>query len=459
MPKNSLSVTEKFNTALCRYNMLDGKSSVLVGFSGGTDSSLLLALLSQIDGLTVYAAHLNHMIRGEEADRDELFCRDFCGKLGIKLFVKHSDIPCLSKKLGIGLEEAARQERYSFFDETVKENSIDVIATAHNASDNAETLLFNLIRGCGPNGLCGIPPVRGNIIRPLILCTKDEINDECQNKNIPYVIDSTNSDTDYTRNYIRHKLIPPIKKLNPSFEAAASETSALMLDDRHYFEELTKRYSLSDGRRVLSALPKQILNRVLLSELGKNGISPTSEHIALCRAMIGSDAVRSSVSLVGGSFVCDRDTVYIENKDTAFEKISTPIPLSYGLNEISPRLAVIIKENGDDFSKEINKLKNIYKLSIQASFDSDKINGTVFVRNRNEGDKYRFGGITRSVKKLLQSKKLTLKERDMLPVFTLGDEIIWIPSFPVSDGVRASCSDNITEIICFTDAKDNTKGT
>lgn len=185
----------------------------------------------------------------------------------------------------------------------------DCTATAHNASDNAETVLFNLIRGAGTNGLSGIPPVRGSIIRPLILCTKDEIVSECGRRGISFVFDSTNDDTDYTRNFIRHRIVPLAKEINPAFEDAVSSSSEILRRDRAHFDSLSSQYSLSSGRKILSSLDDAVLSRVLLDSLRNAGISPDSEHITNAAEMIRSEKVRSSLSLPGGVFSIDRDNL------------------------------------------------------------------------------------------------------------------------------------------------------
>lgn len=448
MSSEKNTVGRKFIRTLSEYHMLSGKSSVLVGFSGGSDSALLLTLLSEIPGIQVYAAHLNHMIRGEEADRDERFCRDFCIKCGIPIFVLKTDIPRLSAERGTGLEETARNERYSFFSRISEKNRIDCIATAHNSSDNAETILFNLIRGCGTNGLCGIPPIRDNIIRPLILCSKEEILAECERRGIEYVYDSTNADTDYTRNFIRHRIIPSIKNLNPAFEKTVSETAYLLRTDKAYFSASTESFSLSSGRTLLSSLDDALLGRVLLREFRAAGLSPGYEHIRSAIKLIRSHTARFSLSMPSGTFVCDRNELFLESEESKIDPIKKT-PLIPGINILSEDTAVLLNDNSADFSKDINKLKNIYKLSIHTSIDSAKINDVIFARKRQPDDSYVFGGMTRNVKKLLQSRKMTLKERLNLPVFALKDQIIWIPGFPTGDFCKPSEKSSVTELFYF----------
>ena len=186
------------------------KGRILVALSGGGDSVCLLSVLKEL-GADICAFHLNHGIRGEEADRDQAFCRDLCNELGITFYTKNADIPAISKECGKGIEETARAVRYQLLNEIADASESRYIATAHNGDDNAETVIFNLVRGCSSDGLCGIPAVRGSIIRPLLNSTRAEIDAYLEERQIQYVTDSTNSDESYTRNKIRNDLIPKIE--------------------------------------------------------------------------------------------------------------------------------------------------------------------------------------------------------------------------------------------------------
>ena len=213
------------------------KNHVTVALSGGADSvALLHSLYSLRDelGITVKAAHLNHLIRGEEAFRDEAFVRDLCENLGIQLVCEQIDVPRYAKENSLSLELAARQLRYDFLNRVCEGK----IATAHTASDNLETVLFNLTRGTALKGLCGIPAMRGNIIRPLIFATRQDIEDYCKDFSLQYVTDSTNLSDDYTRNKIRHNVIPVLKELNSSVEQTVIRT-CLSLNETNTFLEKT----------------------------------------------------------------------------------------------------------------------------------------------------------------------------------------------------------------------------
>lgn len=421
----------RFAEALARFSLLSNRKRILVGFSGGADSALLLSLLQEVEGIEVAAAHLNHGIRGAEADADEAFCRHFCEERKIPFYVQHANIPLEAKESGMTVEETARNRRYAFFAELSQRYGYDAVATAHHADDNLETVLFHLTRGSALDGLCGIPPVRDNILRPLILCTSKDIRAACEEASIPYVIDSTNADTTYTRNFLRSKVIPPLKQINPSVTDAVSQMSSLLRDDRDYLRDEASLYLLDSGRERLRRLPDAVLSRVLLRELRKNGMTPEAGHIRLVMRSIRSDQPHCRISLPGGTLVCDRDEVYTE-KDGA-EAVDFFQPLRIGRNRIDGDSELFVFPPHASSAKDINKLKNVYKLSIQAVIDSATIDKTVCIRSRRPGDTYRLGNMTRSVKKMLQATKLPLSVRSRLPFLVKGEDILWIPSFPPSD--------------------------
>ena len=192
------------------HGMLQKNDRVIVALSGGADSVTLLDILNSVKekyNLTIFLAHINHGLRGDEADRDENFCRELSQKYNAEIFVKKANVKELAKQQKISEELCGRNVRYSFFEELADKLNAK-IATAHTASDNAETLLFNIARGSSVAGVASIPPIRGRIIRPLIEVTRTRIEQYCSEHNLNYVTDSTNLTDDYTRNNIRHNVIP-----------------------------------------------------------------------------------------------------------------------------------------------------------------------------------------------------------------------------------------------------------
>ena len=196
-------------------DLLPPGGRVLCAVSGGVDSVCLLHWLSRQQGITLLAAHVNHQLRGEESDRDEAFVRRLCGEWGIPLTVGRGDVAAFTKEKGLSLEEGARRLRYDFLYRTAEETGCCCIAVAHNADDNAETVLLNLIRGTGLKGLGGISPVQGRVIRPLLPCPRRDIEAYLEEHHLPHVEDSTNADVHYTRNKLRHQVIPLLSEINP----------------------------------------------------------------------------------------------------------------------------------------------------------------------------------------------------------------------------------------------------
>ena len=195
---------DKIKRAVNSYNMTD-TDSLTVALSGGADSVALLYAMAELKeeySFSLSAAHLNHNLRGEESDRDEEFCKKTCEKLGIPLITESVDVKKEAEESGESIETAARRIRYDFLSRV----SSGKIATAHTADDNLETVIFNLSRGTDLAGLCGIPPVRDNIIRPLIFCTREDIENYLKEKGASYCTDSTNNEDIYKRNFIRHNI-------------------------------------------------------------------------------------------------------------------------------------------------------------------------------------------------------------------------------------------------------------
>ena len=225
-----------------KYNMLSYGDKIVIGLSGGADSSALfhfLVSLREKYGLTIIACHVNHMLRGAEADRDESFVRSLCESEGVEFKLLRVDVAAIAQRNKESTEKCGRDIRYAFFDE-IASSCGGKIATAHTASDNAETVLFNMTRGCGIKGLCGIPPVRDNIIRPLIEVTRSEIEEYCNRNGLKYVDDSTNFTREYTRNKLRLDVVKVLKEINPSFEATVSAMSDRMRIQAEHLDSIAR---------------------------------------------------------------------------------------------------------------------------------------------------------------------------------------------------------------------------
>ena len=307
MPKQFLCSSE--------LSGLPKDTPILVAFSGGADSSVLLHLLvkeASQTGAPIYAAHVNHGIRGKEADRDEEFCRKTAEKLGVPLFVLHADVPNEAKATGESIETAARRIRYEYFDRLMLEHDIPILATAHNANDNLETMLFHLVRGSGLSGLCGIPISRlcagGCIIRPMLAMTRAEILAYCEDNDISFVNDSTNVDTEYTRNRIRSEILPALTSIHPSAVENAARLAENLRADARCLDDMAKRFCTEMRRdfavecKEITAAPSAIAHRALMllyREISEGAVLEYAHLRALHR--LAENAVpHSSVSLPHG---------------------------------------------------------------------------------------------------------------------------------------------------------------
>ncbi len=440
-------VTQKVLSAINDNNMLGFGDEVIVGFSGGADSVCLLHILFSLRerlGITVKAAHVNHGIRGDEAKRDESFSSDFCARYGIAFYSHSFDCIAESNKTGESLEECGRRIRYGYFNSLVGEYG--KIATAHNANDNAETVIFNLARGTALKGVCGIPCVRGNIIRPLIYCTRREIELYCQENNLEFVTDSTNLSDDYSRNKIRHKILPVLTELNScaieniiSFCIGARQTEAYI---RSEAEE--RLYSATVSKDTYDITPLQNCPTALLKEIVCVAYESFSDN-SLDRQKV--DAI---VSLIFNSgrlqLYGDEYVEVVKKKLRFFKKISCEptdaLPVG-GVGEYSfGTYKLTIKKFTDCSIKPVNNL-------LLNSVDCDKINGKLFLRTRCEGDKITLfkRNVTKSLKKVFCEYNIPVENRNALPILCDDVGIVWV--YGIGTTARCCVDDNSSNIICI----------
>ncbi len=422
MEKSILHAAERFAIPLT------GRQ-ITVALSGGADSmALLYALLNLRDELkiTVSAAHFNHRIRGAEAQRDEDFVREVCKNLGVTLFLEAADVPDFAQRNKMSLELAARTLRYEFLERV----SPDLIATAHTASDNLETVLLNLTRGTGLKGLCGIPPVRGRFIRPICLCTRGEIEEYCQKNNIAFVTDSTNLCDDYTRNKLRHGAVPVLKEINGSVENTVSRMSAALTEDCDFIEGVAqKEYKVRhfDGSIKLDGFEK------LHPAVAKRVIMRYYEDI------IGDSA--DAFHIDGIYSVCVNSGRISLPKDmsaTASDGILKIHKQGENYNHI-PIFSVKTRETVNDLFENSKKINN---LLLKNSLDCDKIIGQLVVRTRQAGDSIRLKNknCTKTLKKLYTEYRIPACLRDTNPVIADDVGVVWINGIGVADRCAAEAS-------------------
>ena len=419
---------KKVNEAVCRYGMEAIFNGAILGFSGGADSGALLHYLKD-RCRCLLAVHINHMIRGSEADRDEAFCESVCREYGVEFKSFKVDIPALSRERKQGLEETARQERYRIFSELLEADSrYSCIVTAHNANDNAETIVFNLARGSGANGLCGIKPVFGKIYRPLIYSTRNDIIKYCGDNNIKYVVDSTNSDTDYTRNRIRHLILPQLMEINPGFLDSCTRLGEILRQDEEYIWcEAKKALSAVNGgkipKEVAKSLDGAVLSRMLKS-LGGQGVD--FKAVKACLALISKWDTGKMVNLGSGlTFKIEHDYCgFIKTEDTHCVEFSCP--LREGVNCIEELDAVIAVNC--DYEKEG------YRLGGSVRLNPENISGQLYVRSKRDGDCVKSTGMTKKLKRVLSDLHIPSHLRSRLPVICDDGGVVTIPGIVARDG-------------------------
>lgn len=321
---------EKVASACADYKMIEEGNAVVIALSGGADSVSLLHAMKQLSGrlgVEVSACHINHHIRGEESDRDMRFCEELCRRLGIPLVIREADVPALQQKHE-SLEECARRVRYDFFAEV---SGGKKLATAHNSNDCAETVLLNMMRGTGLKGLCGVPPVRGNIIRPLIYCTRADVEEYCRSNDLTWVTDSTNLDTDYTRNKIRHMILPEMLKINGSLFPTMNRMERSLRSDSDFLEEMAAK-ALEEARcpggysaEALSALPTPLQSRAIRMIFSAGGIEPSALRINTAAEILAAGRGKFNPCR-GKFFVVKRGVAFVMSEEQHYKKHEKILP-------------------------------------------------------------------------------------------------------------------------------------
>ena len=347
--------------------LIDKNDRILIALSGGPDSVFLLHFLKKFKRrfkIELGALHVNHRLRGNNADEDEKFCKQICKELGIEYFTVKKNVKSFALKRKISLEEAGRKIRYSVLESTAAKNKYNKIATAHNANDNAETVLLNLIKGTGIKGISGIDVKRKEIIRPVINLKKDEILNYLDQKKLRYRIDETNFSNDYERNFIRNEIIPLIKsRLNPSLESSVFNSS-----------EVFKRISSRIDREIESFFnsvkfdKKQNLLTLYPGKLKKLDEDLLGDFI--------KEAVKRNF-LAQLSFNDITKVILLFNS-----KPGKRVNLSYNFSAVKERDQILIFANPEEKRFHLNKKIKINK--------PVQLNGKTFYINRITKDKVKF---------------------------------------------------------------------
>lgn len=435
-----MELLEKISEFADAHDMFPPGGLILAAVSGGADSVCLLAALLELSGkkaFSIAAVHFNHKLRGSASDDDAIFVEKLCAKSGIRLFTSSGDVRRFAEVHKLGIEDAARRMRYDFFYETAHKTGAGRIATAHTADDNAETVLLNLTRGAGLKGLCGIPPKRGFIIRPMLTATRLEVLQFLKSRALTFVEDSTNSLDIYRRNILRHRVVPILTQLNPRFAESVALSSSLLREDEEYLSGLAWDFiagqnadgplsSQSLDVRALLALPRPVSSRVIRLTAGVN---LTARHVSNVLTLCASDIPSGKLSLPGITIRRAYERLIFGDIETV--ATFTPVTLPVDGIAVIPELGLNITCKRTKCAKKIHNSFNTYL------FKYDNLCGNIVIRPRESGDKIAlFGGSgTKSLKKLFIEKRIPKHERALIPV--IADEAGVLAVHGVASGARA----------------------
>ena len=448
----STVLEQKALCALRQYSLFSQGDRIAVGVSGGADSVALLRFLAALRpqfGWDLVVCHIHHGLRGAEADRDECFVRALAEQLGLPCAVSRIDAAALALRDHISVEEAGRMARYAFFAQTAEEGGR--IATAHTLDDSIETVLMNLVRGTGLRGLCGIPRIRGNIVRPLLDCTRAEVEDYLGTLGQPYCTDSTNLTDDYTRNRIRHDILPRLCALNPNFPGAMARmlprlAAQQALTDCLAAQSAQQLHAACGGlsRQGLSALPEPVCDRLLLRLLEQNRL-PVSA--AAVERMTETLRTGGKLDLAARSwfFVAQGDlAAVIYAPPGGIPPVPVPLP-----QEETPVILPFSPQKSLKLTlcnKIVANTSEKFNISLlKYAIDCDKIKGYSFMRTRRPGDTFIVGKKQLSLGEAWAAAGIPALLRPALMVLADEQGVLWAEG--IGSSSRAAVTENTKQYV------------
>jgi tRNA(Ile)-lysidine synthase len=441
MPRNDLFV-EKIRRTIEKHRMISRGDRVVVAVSGGPDSVCLLSVLHVLANdldLTLHVAHLDHRFRGAESAADARFVEGMAKDMGIAATVESRDVPAYCAERGLSAQAGAREVRYAFLRQCAKAIGAQRIALGHTANDQAETLLMRLVRGAGMPGLSAVPPVRENIIRPLIGITRTEVLAYLQEQGIDFRTDPSNRKPVYTRNRVRHEMLPVLERFNPNIIETLAAEAALLRDENEAIEAMLPEIMQKVVRReeeavrirreefslLLPALQRRVLRKAIELAAGDGAVDHS--WIRTGEALGFAAEAQSGRSMeVPGGLILEREygdlVIRAREQETAF-----CVPLAVPGEAVVPAAGlaigtVLLEELPDPGADGGNYLW-------QAVFDYDKISLPLYLRNRRTGDRFcpaGMGGRSKKLQDYFVDEKVPKMGRSAVPLLATDQDVVWI---------------------------------
>ncbi|MFC1811170.1 tRNA lysidine(34) synthetase TilS [Thermodesulfobacteriota bacterium] len=474
-----MKILKTVEETVTAYSMFELEDSVLIGVSGGPDSVALLHILLVLAprfSIRLGVAHLNHGLRPKVSDKEAEFVASLASEVNLPCYIEKADVRKYQIEKRISLAEAARRVRYKFYDRVAQRNGFNRIALGHHCDDNAELVLMNLMRGSGPVGLSGIPPVREErIVRPLIRLTRPDIIDFLNNKGLKYVSDESNREVRYLRNRIRHRLIPAIKAdYNPSIVKTLNRLASILRSEEEWSEKRIAPVfaklivNESDDNLFLSVQRLDGIHVAAQRRLIRKGIarikgnlrSVTLSHIESIIGLLKNGPAYKSLDLPG------RIRVRLEGDILRFSKERTPLRDSIvrSGNAAVPPFEYEIVSHGIVFIKEINAHMNFTELAKEnvpdflrtgqdaAYFDMNEITFPLVLRNFRPGDRFTPLGMkgSQKVKKYFINNKVPITERSKCLILLSKGKIIWVVNHRIDESAKVrSSTQNVLRVELF----------
>lgn len=446
------ALANKITATIKKFSMLSGGETVLAGLSGGPDSVCMLHILNGLReryNLTLHAVYIDHGLRPGETVKEREFCKKLCDSLNLQFVAKSVEVKSFAQTQGLNMQEAARQLRYATYDETAYALRADRIALGHTADDQAETLLMRLLRGAGPTGLAGIPPVRKSIIRPLIDVERKEVEEFLDQQGIEYVIDSSNLRSDYLRNRIRLSLLPVVREFNQDIISTLAKTAAIFRDEERYFEiivtkTLMKLISRKTASRIeLFLAPFEIMDTAIMRRVLRRAIDETRSlrgisfnHIEDMVEMIKHGNPGDRLYLPGGIRAIKEYSMLVLTSEPP-ARLDT-YPLTIPGETILKEAGILLDASTEKDVQEMSARQGLW--SSFGIFDLDRLVLPLTARPRKNGDFFYPAGFgkRKKLQDFFVDMKIPRDERDRVPLVVSGEDIIWVVGYRGDERFRAT---------------------